>query len=436
MIYLINRQIREGGLTHTYFDISFSKDTQNLAAGFGYRLPDGRVQPSSMDGTLREWYKRVWAVFQENDLYPGAVSGHATNSICLRALPWTDAILDSEYPMLDPITVYPPDRMIALSCPESFGVTISHLGFMNPHWAAMHDANMGGDGGAFNSTGFRHFGITSDDVQFIPYWRNGSIVKHIGQGLLASIWQRPGKAVLEVLNYGLDPEGKEKQRPGELTLDLRALGIPAGISAEQVRVSELNVDNGHILPRYLGHLAWYKNLPENPRPGGPGDQYKLRPAAAPRLDAKTGALTNFDLFYHDARYLLITWDDKAGDAPAPLRAALSEADVAAAANWGINRATAVELSAPELATAVQSDAGIQTRVWKQPGTVMLYLFNPGAKPATAALTLDLDKLGVKVKKLWTNYTQCLGGALDAPTGAVTVKDIQPGKGKVVFIDTF
>ena len=30
--------------------------------------------------------------------------------------------------------------MIALSCPHNFGVNISHLGFMNPDWAAMHDA--------------------------------------------------------------------------------------------------------------------------------------------------------------------------------------------------------------------------------------------------------------------------------------------------------
>ncbi len=151
MIYLMNRHIREGGVTHYYFDISFSRDAQNLAAGFGYRLPDGRVQPTSMDGTLREWYKRVWALMQGNELYPGGISGHATNSICLRALPWTNAIIDSEYPMVDPIAVYPSDRMIAMSCPDAFGVTISHLGYMNPNWAAMHDANMGGDGGVFGA---------------------------------------------------------------------------------------------------------------------------------------------------------------------------------------------------------------------------------------------------------------------------------------------
>ena len=58
MVYLMDRQVREGGCTHFYFDISFSCDATGPLAGYGYRLSDGRVQPTSMDGTLREWYKR------------------------------------------------------------------------------------------------------------------------------------------------------------------------------------------------------------------------------------------------------------------------------------------------------------------------------------------------------------------------------------------
>ena len=132
MTYLMNLHVRDGGCAHYYFDISFSRSTAALIAGLGYRLPDGRVQPGSMDGTLRAWYQRVWALMAENGLYPGGVSGHATHSIALRALPWTDAILDSEYAMTDPITVYTKDAMIAMSCPHNFGVNISHLGYMNP----------------------------------------------------------------------------------------------------------------------------------------------------------------------------------------------------------------------------------------------------------------------------------------------------------------
>jgi hypothetical protein len=52
------------------------------------------------------------------------------------------------------------------------------------------------------------------------------------------------------------------------------------------------------------------------------------------------------------------------------------------------------------------------------------------------LTADLDKLGVNVPKLWTAYTQCLGGELDPATGAVTVKGLQPGEQRLLFVDTF
>ncbi len=85
---------------------------------------------------------------------------------------------------------------------------------------------------------------------------------------------------------------------------------------------------------------------------------------------------------------------------------------------------------------LKTDAGIQARIWKQPGTVMLYLFNPGAQTVTPTLTLDLEQLGVKVHRLWSDYTQCLGGELDEPTGTVKVHGIPAGKGRVVFIDTF
>ena len=435
MIYLMNRHIREGGVTHYYFDISFSRDTADLVAGFGYRLPDGRVQPASMDGTLREWYKRVWALMQENDLYPGGVSGHATNSICLRALPWTDAILDSEYPMPEPILTYPPDRMIALSCPHNFGVNISHLGFMNPHWAAMHDAGVGGGGGPFSSAAFRHFGISRDDVQFVPYWRNGALVKKAGPGLFVSIWKRPGAAVLAVMNYGLDPQGQEKLRPCEVTLDLQALGIPRRAAGEQVRVSELNTDE-RILPTYLSGYKWYQALPDSPHPRGWAGQVKLRPAATPKLDPPSGALSGFDIFYHDVRYLLVTWDDKPVQ-DAAWKELFVGAERAAVLEWGISQPQTSMLAAPELADTVKVTGGTaQLQLWKQPGTVMLRVANSGDKAGDVTLVLDLAKLGVKVPKLWTAYTQCLGGTLDEETGTVAVKGLQPGKAALVYIDTF
>ena len=203
-----------------------------------------------------------------------------------------------------------------------------------------------------------------------------------------------------------------------------------------MRVSELNVDGGHIPARYLGHLAWYQNLPDNPQPGGPNEQFKLRPTAAPRLDLQTGALTGFDLFYHDQRYLLITWDEQAV-APETWHGVFADSDLARAVNWGINRPETRELTAPEVRATVTGLAGaLSLRVWRQPGTVLLRIANAGTTSADATLTLNLEPLGVKVKKLWSGYTQCLGGTLDEVSGKLTVKGIPPGKASLIFIDTF
>ena len=61
-----------------------------------------------MDGTLREWYKRVWAHDPgERPVSRAASPGTPPIPSACGALPWADAILDSEYPMQDPITVYP-----------------------------------------------------------------------------------------------------------------------------------------------------------------------------------------------------------------------------------------------------------------------------------------------------------------------------------------
>ena len=42
---------------------------------------------------------------------------------------------------------------------------------------------------------------------------------------------------------------------------------------------------------------------------------------------------------------------------------------------------------------------------------------------------------MKVPKLWTAYTQCIGGELDAVTGVVTGKN-PPGQSALIVIDTF
>ena len=432
MAYLMNMQVQQGGCDHFYFDISFTRSTDALIAGFGYRLPDGRVQPGSMDGPMREWYKRTWAIMAENGLYPGGVSGHATHSISLRALPWTDAILDSEYPMKDPITVYTKDSMIAMSCSHNFGVKISHLGFMNPAWASLYDADEGGSGFPFTSEPFRHFGIAAEDVVFLPYWRNDKVVKPADLGVLASAWKRPGKAVIQVLNYGLDPAGQEKNRSAKMTLDLEALGVPAGVKPGQIRISEMLLTDGHLPSRYMEIFDWYQKLPDSPRNQWDKDP-KRRPASAPTIDPATGVVDGVELFYHDSRYLLITWDEELKPVPT---GSFSETELPRALEWGVNRPETTPLDGPAVSAAIQSNnTAVQVQAWKRPGTVMVRVSNTGDKAVDAVLALDLEKLGVKVSRLWAAYTQCVGAKLDVATGHASLK-LEPGKSGLVFVDTY
>ncbi len=416
MTWLMDKQVREGGCRHFYFDISMcGRVSRAVCGGFGYLLPDGRIQPSGTDWPLREWYKRTYAMMLENGLWPTGVSGHCTNTVPLVVLPFSDALLDSEFPMKDPINVYPSDRMIALSCPENFGCNINHLGFMNPDWAAFHDAGMGGGhGSAFDRAEWRNWGIARADVQFVPYWRNGQVVRRIGNGLIASIWKRPGSAIIGVMNYGLDAEGFEKTRPAELVLDLAALGVPANATAAQVRIRDIAPGQRYD-GRRVNQFKWYDALPGTPAPWDPKEIWKDRPKIAPQLDRTTGSLTGFDIFYHDQYYLVLSWDEKpvaadawAADFPGDLRTAVLD--------WGI--ATAQPLDVKALAeSAVVEKGGVTVQVWKRPGSVLLKLTNPGKANAIAHLKLDLAKLGVQVteKNLWNEFTQIFaldGGGVD------------------------
>lgn len=396
MTWLQNRLVREGGCTHFYYDISFTGHfARALAAGFGYRLPDGRIQPESDGGNLREWYKRTWALMQETRQYPGGVSGHATNSIALKALPFADSILDSEYPMLDPISVYPSDRMIAMSCSHNFGVNISHLGFMNPTWPSMHDAVMGGGGGVFNHRAFKHWGISRPDVEFIPYWRNAHVVKELTPGLLLSLWKRPGSAVLAVCNYGPDEAGKEQTRPFRAKLDLKALGVPAGLSGERLRIRQLF--NNPAQYRYLGHLKWYEELPGDPDDAKKHEhsRQKTVPPLDPKLDPATGVLDGFSVFYHDVRYLVLHWEDKP-ISDAAWKGLFTDDVRRAVLDWGLNTAK------PLPGFEAQG-----TRAWQRPRSVLFHVTNASGdekKPAIVKLELDLARLGIRVEKLWREFT--------------------------------
>ena len=394
MLWLMDRQVKEGGCQHFYFDISFGEVLhRNLAAGFGYRLPDGSVQPESSDTNLREWYKQVFAMMQENGLCPGGVSGHATHGFSLKMFPYADCILDSEYPMQDSIDVYPNDAMIALSCPHAFGTNIQHHGnFMNPTWPMMHDA-----AGLFHDPAFKQWGISRMDVEFIPYWRNHAVVKSITPGLIASLWKRPGRAgsaVIAIMNYGTDPA--QPTRSASLKLDLKALGVPADALAaggERVRIRQLF--NCTAQNYYLRTLKWMAER-----------QNKPLPLIEPKLDPAAGTISGFDINYHDLKILALDWEERPVNDEALRALAKDDAMRRRLLDWGLNAAAAVPAN-----LIVADNPAVKVEAWKRTGdrggrgnSVLLRLANTGDQEVKGTIKLDLKGLDVNVRKVWAEYT--------------------------------
>ena len=411
--WLMDRMAEEGGIRQFYYDIAFaSKIMTNLTSGDGYILPDGRTQPEAGDDELRQYAMRSYAMMQENGVYPTGVSGHATNAFCLKALPWFDAMLDSEYPMKDPVGVYTPERMIAMSCPHAFGTGINHLGQMDARWAAMHDASSSGASEyrrqTFDNPAFQHWGVTFDDVQFIPYWRNDDYARRVRPGLLASMWKRPHSVVVGVINYGPDAKGFEKERKLGLTLDMEALGIPTGLEGQRLRVREF-VTHGKRLE-------------------------------AINLNATTGALTGSEIAYHKTHFIVIHWENS------PIEGdwtdEIEENAWPAALDWGINRAKRIKTGRGS--SIVWPDDSFKVRAWQGKNSVLLKIANTSPETRTTTLQLDIAELGVRVdpeEEKWLRFTRTynIGGSgkvsYDGYSGTLKVT-LDGGEEKYVTVDKF
>ena len=327
MHHLQQRMVREGHMRQFYYDIAFaSKIYHNLTNDTGYFLPDGRIQPETNDDELRAYVQRTYAMMQEHGIYPTGVTTHATNAFCLKALPFMDAVLDAEYPSKNPIDTYSSERMIAMSVPHAFGTGINHLGQgMNHRWAAMHDASPSGVSSflrrTFDHPALHHWGITQDDVEFIPYWRNQHAVKDIGDGLLTTLWKRPHAVLVGVMNHGKQGVDDNEPRELDVTLDLKALGIPARLDDRRLRLRE-------VIPPPTG--TWRQRLPA---------------LEGVRIDGNTGRITGDAMPYHRIRFFAIHWDDS------PIRserlANAPEAVHRALLDWGINHAEPVAVGSTD-----------------------------------------------------------------------------------------
>jgi hypothetical protein len=163
--------------------------------------------------------------------------------------------------------------------------------------------------------------------------------------------------------------------------------------------------------------------------------------------------------YHHVRYLVLSWDERP-IADAAWKEAFPGRLRSAVLDWGIARASA--LAGPDLAGKVRCEtAGVRVRAWTRPESVLLRISNAKDRPVVAAVVLDLDGLGIKVQKLWRDFTSIvalddgavqnleedaqpndyrLGGnrsnvLYNGHTGRVWVR-LNPGESRVVAIDRY
>ncbi len=401
LVWLGYRSVTEGGLRTLYWDIFYTTLYADLQAGFGYRLPDGRVQPTSHGNNLRRHMQRMYSMFQENGLTPGAQVAHSTNAYPLIAFPWMDAVLDGEWAEItdatdrDWVDFYPTDRMRVMSIAENFGVQVSWMGLFHIKdpvrlarvnrgfidYQRLHDTWTGQDG-RFPPDSILEWGLNDARLEYEPYWRNTAVTSP-DKDLLVSTWRLKDRVLLMVFNYN-----RTQTKDATLKVDPKAFGWPAAVG----------------VARELGAC------------GDPGVTF----------DAATGALTVPGLLPHTARYIGIRNHD-----PAALERFVQS--LAAAGNtspalpealldYGLVSPATKAFTWGTFAQVKPTDAAVQVAAWQLPDRILLALKNAGAATADAVLTVDLDTLGLVPQLPWQEFIRVRDFAESAKPPPASVLD--------------
>jgi hypothetical protein len=391
LLWLADRSFREGGLRTIYWDIFYVSVMADLQAGYGYRLPDGRTQPTFHGYNLRRFMMRLYALMNDHGLTPGANVAHSSNAFPLLAFPWVDAVLDGEFVFFRDATIgdfvdfYPSARMRAMATSHNWGtqnswMMLNHITdqtrYWREHriytdWQRMHDTWRGQDN-RVPPDSILEWGLNDARLVYTPYWRSRAATGG-SSNLLVSTWTLPDRALLLVFNA----DGKAA-RDGKVTVDLKGLGLPTG----EITVKEIGGAIGNGLPA---------DTPKEPEVA---------------FDPASGTLAVPGLQPHTARYIGIRVQ-----APADLErvrrefaavghgAALTEAML----DWGLVGNETAFLP-PGQATGVKSETpATQAAMWRLTDRVLLAVVNTGEQEVPVTVGVDLDKLGLTPQLPWQEF---------------------------------
>lgn len=248
IVWNLDDWIKSSGIDGWYLDNVRPVTCDNLEAGRGYRLPDGRVQPVYNLFAMREFFLRLRAVFQENGK-DGVIVNHMTNN---QILPWNaaaDIAYDGEHHVIyqemgkDFMDFWTLERLF-MDVPGTWGVNVNFMNEYQGPWepaaklkamraysgaVILHDAlptgNSATDASQMALLAARNrFGIAADDVTFIGYWQHDAGLACATKNVYLAAWRKPGKVLLGVVNWGDTADAT-------VQLDFKKLGLPAGCTA-------------------------------------------------------------------------------------------------------------------------------------------------------------------------------------------------------------
>ena len=229
MVYHVGNWAKDCGIDGFYIDNVAPIADNNVESGRGYRLPDGRIQPSYQMFDTRTYLLRMRAALAEQGK-SGKFVMHITDHMIAPWVESADVALDGEdhviYPEMnrDFMDFWTLERM-RLDYPEQWGTPVNFLQEYQGSWDpaklktairaytgmmllddTLASANPNGNNQELWQARDR-FGIEADDVKFVPYWLKDGSLKSLTPGVYSSGWTRPvgpglNKLMLAVVNTG------------------------------------------------------------------------------------------------------------------------------------------------------------------------------------------------------------------------------------------
>jgi hypothetical protein len=262
IVYSLDNWTKQDNIDGWYIDNVRPVACDNIDAGRGYRLPDGRIQPTYQMFATRQHLLRIRAMFQDNGK-SGKFVLHMTNHMIMPWIGAADLALDGEdhvtFPDMhkDFIDFWSAARM-RLDDQQPQGTPVTFLQEYQGNWQSadldrvmraytamtiLNDVLPGANPNGHNHpvwAGRERFGIDAHDVTFVPYWNtdNGvSVDSRTGGEFLASSWRRPGRVLIAVVNRG------PCSATATLRLDAAKLGVAPGALGRAI-----DADTGQPIP--------------------------------------------------------------------------------------------------------------------------------------------------------------------------------------------